>query len=207
MLAPCQQLEREGVAVTRLRVGASGIVNPDDVRRALRPETVLVSIMHANNELGTVQPIAEIARIAREAGVAAARRWRAGARQDPGGCGRARRRPLQHERPQALRAQGRGRALRAQGNAASRPSPSAAITSATAGRAPKTFPASRPSAPPPNWPDAALAEDAERLATLRDRLENAVLDRIPGTASTARAGTARPTPAISTSTASMAKPW
>ncbi|HUB31905.1 MAG TPA: cysteine desulfurase family protein [Bryobacteraceae bacterium] len=69
VLAACAQLEREGVAVTRLAVGASGVVNPDEVRRALRPETVLVSVMHANNELGTVQPIAEIARIAHSAGV------------------------------------------------------------------------------------------------------------------------------------------
>jgi cysteine desulfurase len=69
VLAACAQLEREGVAVTRLRVGASGVVNPDDVRRALRPETVLISAMHANNELGTIQPIAEISRIAREAEV------------------------------------------------------------------------------------------------------------------------------------------
>jgi cysteine desulfurase len=69
VLMACAQLEREGVALTRLRVGASGVVNPDDVRSALRPETVLVSVMHANNELGTVQPIAEIARITREAGV------------------------------------------------------------------------------------------------------------------------------------------
>jgi len=69
VLAPSVILEREGVAVTRLPVGAGGMVNPEDLRRALRPETVLVSIMHANNELGTVQPIAEIARITREAGV------------------------------------------------------------------------------------------------------------------------------------------
>jgi len=69
VLGPCGQLEKEGAAVTRLRVGASGVVNPDDVRAALRPQTVLVSVMHANNELGTIQPIAEIARIAREAGV------------------------------------------------------------------------------------------------------------------------------------------
>ena len=69
VLMTAKQLEREGVAVTCLRVGASGLVNPDDVRSALRPETVLVSVMHANNELGTVQPIAEIARITREAGV------------------------------------------------------------------------------------------------------------------------------------------
>jgi cysteine desulfurase len=61
VLAPCGQLEREGVSITRLPVGASGIVGPDDVARALRPETVLVSVMHANNEIGTLQPIAEIA--------------------------------------------------------------------------------------------------------------------------------------------------
>ena len=69
VLSPVEHLEREGVAVTRLRVGASGVANPDDVRAALRPETVLISVMHANNELGTIQPIAEIARIAREARV------------------------------------------------------------------------------------------------------------------------------------------
>ena len=48
--------------------GPDGIVDPDDIRRAMRPETVLVSVMHANNEMGTVQPIAEIAAIAHEAG-------------------------------------------------------------------------------------------------------------------------------------------
>ncbi|HUI54195.1 MAG TPA: cysteine desulfurase family protein [Bryobacteraceae bacterium] len=69
VLAACDQMEREGVSVTRLPVNAGGMVNSDDVRRALRPETALVSIMHANNELGTVQPIAEIARVTREAGV------------------------------------------------------------------------------------------------------------------------------------------
>jgi cysteine desulfurase len=69
VLGPCQQLEREGAQVTRLRVGPDGAVDPADVRRALRPDTALISIMHANNELGTVQPIAEIAAIARAAGV------------------------------------------------------------------------------------------------------------------------------------------
>jgi len=68
VLGPCRQLEREGVAVTRLRVSPDGLVDPEDVRRALRSETVLVSVMHANNEVGTIQPIAEIARIARAAG-------------------------------------------------------------------------------------------------------------------------------------------
>jgi cysteine desulfurase len=69
VLAACAQLEREGVSITRLGASPSGVVDPADVRRALRAETVLVSIMHANNELGTIQPIAEIAQITREAGV------------------------------------------------------------------------------------------------------------------------------------------
>ena len=55
--------------VTYVSAGASGVINPDDVRKALRPDTKLISVMHANNELGTVQPLAEIAAIAREAGV------------------------------------------------------------------------------------------------------------------------------------------
>jgi cysteine desulfurase len=69
VLNVCQTLERQGVDVTYLPVGRNGLVNPEDVRRAIRPETVLISIMHANNELGTVQPIEEIGRIAAEADV------------------------------------------------------------------------------------------------------------------------------------------
>jgi cysteine desulfurase len=68
VLSPAKQLGAEGVEVTCLHVGPNGIVSPEDVRRALRPETVLVSIMHANNELGTLQPIAEIAQIAHQSG-------------------------------------------------------------------------------------------------------------------------------------------
>jgi len=69
VLYTCRALQKEGVEVTFLRVSAEGIVDPADVRKSLRPETVLVTIMHANNEIGTIQPIAEIAAIAREAAV------------------------------------------------------------------------------------------------------------------------------------------
>ncbi len=68
VLNACQQLEREGVEVTYLRAGADGLIMPDDVRAAQRPETVLITVMHANNELGTLQPIREIAQIAQAAG-------------------------------------------------------------------------------------------------------------------------------------------
>ena len=65
----CEELQESGVDVTFVRVGPSGVIDPEDVRRALREETVLISIMHANNELGTLQPIEEIGKIAKEAGV------------------------------------------------------------------------------------------------------------------------------------------
>ncbi|MGA8593945.1 MAG: cysteine desulfurase family protein [Bryobacteraceae bacterium] len=67
VLEPCRQLQREGFDVTFLPVDRNGGVSAEDVGRHLKPETVLVSIMHANNEVGTVQPIAEIAEIVRAA--------------------------------------------------------------------------------------------------------------------------------------------
>jgi len=69
VLNTCQALERQGVEVTYLPVSRAGVVNPEDVRRAVRAETVLITVMHANNELGTVQPVEEIGRIAAEADI------------------------------------------------------------------------------------------------------------------------------------------
>jgi len=66
VLHTAKALEKRGVSVTYVRVGPSGVVDPGDVERAVRPETVLVSVMHANNELGTIQPLEEIGRLARE---------------------------------------------------------------------------------------------------------------------------------------------
>jgi cysteine desulfurase len=66
VLHSTQALERQGVRITFVRVGASGIVDPADIERAIRPDTVLISVMHANNELGTIQPLSEIGRIARQ---------------------------------------------------------------------------------------------------------------------------------------------
>src|SRR5262249_16217251 len=63
VLRTCQSLEESGFAVTYLPVDGYGMVSPDDVRQALRPDTILVSVMHANSEAGTIQPIREIGRI------------------------------------------------------------------------------------------------------------------------------------------------
>lgn len=69
VLQPLRFLERMGANVTRLPVDGAGRVDPDAVRAAITPRTVLISIMHANNETGTLQPIEAIAAIAREHGV------------------------------------------------------------------------------------------------------------------------------------------
>jgi cysteine desulfurase len=69
VLAPCRFLERLGGSVTYLPADRTGLIDPDDVRRAITPQTLLISIMHANNEVGTIEPIEEIGIIAREHGI------------------------------------------------------------------------------------------------------------------------------------------
>jgi cysteine desulfurase len=179
VLMTAKQLQREGVDATAVRVGASGIVSPDDIRRALRPETVLISIMHANNELGTLQPIAEIAQIAREAGV-----------------------PLHVDGVQAVGkvpvdVEALGVDLYTiSGHKLYAPKGVGALYVRKGTRiAPIAFGGHHERDRRPgteNVPGIAalgaaaelagrrLQEDAERIASLRDRLENIVLDRIPG---------------------------
>jgi cysteine desulfurase len=69
VLRTCQALERTGYAVTYLPVDGDGLADPDDVRRAIRSDTILVTIMFANSEVGTVMPIEAIGRVTRESGV------------------------------------------------------------------------------------------------------------------------------------------
>lgn len=69
VLDPLKHLEQEGFSVTYLKPDASGIVTPEQVREALRPETQLVSLMHVNNEIGVIQDVAAVGRICREKGI------------------------------------------------------------------------------------------------------------------------------------------
>jgi cysteine desulfurase len=69
VLDTCKRLEKEGFDVTYLGVGRDGRVDPDDVKKAITDKTILVSVMFANNEIGTIQPLAEIGKITRERGV------------------------------------------------------------------------------------------------------------------------------------------
>ncbi len=69
VLDTCRQLEKEGFEVTYLPVNWFGEVDPETLARAIRPDTILISIMHANNEIGTIQPIATMGRMARDKGI------------------------------------------------------------------------------------------------------------------------------------------
>ena len=69
VLHTCQYLERQGYEVSYIDVDERGIVKLDELKKAIRPDTVLISIMFANNEIGTIQPIKEIGQIAREHGI------------------------------------------------------------------------------------------------------------------------------------------
>ena len=69
VLHTCEYMEKQGYEVTYLPVDEYGIVSVEDVKKAIRPDTALITIMAANNEIGTIQPIAEIGKIAKEAGI------------------------------------------------------------------------------------------------------------------------------------------
>ncbi len=111
VLNTLKALARRGWRTTLVPVDQSGIVSPDRLREAVTDETALVSVMHANNEIGTIQPIAELAAVAHERGARDAHRRGPVGRQDPGGRAGARDRPPRAVGSQIQRAQGGGRAL------------------------------------------------------------------------------------------------
>ncbi|HSE98714.1 MAG TPA: IscS subfamily cysteine desulfurase [Blastocatellia bacterium] len=69
VLDTCKKLEKRGFKVTYLPVGSDGLISPDDVKNAMTDKTILVSVMHVNNEIGVIQPISEIGRVCKERGV------------------------------------------------------------------------------------------------------------------------------------------
>jgi len=182
ILHSCEELARQGVEITVVPVrrgpDAQGVVDPEEIRRAMRPDTVLITVMHANNELGTIQPIEEIARIAAEVGV----RFHCDAVQSAGKV------PLDVKRlgvdlmsisahkfcgPKGIGAlyvrSGVNIAPRAFGGHAERD------------RRPGTenVPGIIAIGKAAELARQLLAEDAARIASLRDQLEAALLDRIP----------------------------
>ncbi|MBS1858297.1 MAG: cysteine desulfurase [Acidobacteria bacterium] len=179
VLMTVKHLQQEGVEATAVKVGASGVVNPDDIRRALRPETVLITIMHANNELGTVQPIAEIARIARQAGVALHVDGVQAAGKIPVDVGELGVDLYTLSGHKLYAPKGVG-ALYVR--KATRLEPLAWGGHHERDRRPGTenVPGIAAFGAAAEVAGRCLREDAERIGVLRDRLENAVLERIPG---------------------------
>ena len=69
IIEPCKFLEKRGFKVTYVGVDKNGLVSPEDIKKAITDKTILISVMHANNEIGTIQPIAEIGKISKESGI------------------------------------------------------------------------------------------------------------------------------------------
>ncbi len=69
VLNSCKYLEKQGFRITYFPVDKYGLINPEDVKKAIEDETIFISIMHANNEMGTIEPIAEVGKIAKEKGI------------------------------------------------------------------------------------------------------------------------------------------
>ena len=117
-LDACRQLEREGFDVTWLRPRPDGTIEPQQVAEALRPDTALVSLMHANNETGVLTDVAAIAGLCNARGIPLHADAAQSAGKDSGRCRVVRRRAAEFLRAQARRAQGHRRALRAPAAAA-----------------------------------------------------------------------------------------
>lgn len=180
VLNACQALERQGTEVTYVSVGHDGVVDPEDIRHAIRPETVLISVMHANNETGAVQPIEEIACIAGEASVL----FHSDAIQSAGKI------PIDVSRPGAD-------LLSISAHKIYGPKGAGALFVRTGTRIEPQFRGGhhqrdlRPGTE--NVPGIVgfgkaaelaflhLHEDATRIAAMRDRLENFILEKIPST--------------------------
>lgn len=69
VLEPCKALEKKGFKITYIGVDKEGLIDPQDIKNAISDKTILISLMHANNEIGTIQPVSEVGRIAKEKGI------------------------------------------------------------------------------------------------------------------------------------------
>ena len=170
VLHTLKKLEKEGFEVELLPVGEIGTVTAEQVKAAIRPDTCLVTIMYANNEIGSILPIAEIGAVCKEAGVL----FHTDAVQAAGhlhiNVQEQNIDMLSLSGAQVPRAEGRRRALLRARASFSRTSSRAAPRSAASARAPKTSPAS--SAWPRRWRTCCdhIDENAAKVSALRDKL-------------------------------------
>lgn len=175
----CEQLEREGASVTYLPVGASGALEPDAVRAALRPETALIAVMHVNNETGVIQPVEEIGGIAREAGAA----FHVDGVQAVGKL------PFDAPPPCDSYALSGHKIYAPKGVGALWVRPGAPVAPILHGGrqerelrpGTQNVPAAAALGAAARWARKSARRESERLAALRDRLEQRILERVPDT--------------------------
>jgi cysteine desulfurase len=174
-------LEREGFEFTLLPVSASGFVDPADVKRALRPDTIVVSVIHASNEIGTVQPIEEIGRLTRAAGVLFHVDAAQGAGKIPLDVERAEVDLLSLSAHKMCGPKGVG-ALYVRRNPRARIAPLLAGGGQERGLRPGTLnvPGIVGFGAAARLARAEMAEEARRVGALRDRLREGILARIDG---------------------------
>ena len=108
VLNTCRYLETKGFEVTYLPVDGYGAVNPGDVKNALREDTILITVMYANNETGTLSPLKEIGEIAKRTRHSVPLGYGSGPGQSAGRCGRIQRGPCEFCGPQGVRTQRSG---------------------------------------------------------------------------------------------------
>ena len=177
MLNSCKHLEASGCEVTYVPVDGRGLVDPDDVRRALRPNTRLITIMMANNETGVLQPVEEIGKVAAEADVY----FHTDAVQAAGkvaidvkriGCDLLSISGHKMNAPQGVGA------LYVRKGTSLRPMLYGGSHERSRRPAPRTSPASSPWARPRNWLGRHCRGDLDANVRLRDRLEQTILNEV-----------------------------
>ena len=166
----CEYLAADGFDITCVPVDAHGIIDLEALEKAITERTFLISVMHANNEVGTIQPIAEIASMARKRGILVHTDAAQSAGKIPVDAAETGRRPAEHCGAQALRPEGRGGALHSRRECSWRSSCTAPATRREEG------PVRRTSSGLPAWgrparpPGATLRSNMDRTKRTRDRL-------------------------------------
>ena len=180
----CKRLEKSGYEVTYLPVAPDGLIDLDELRRAITPKTILISIMHANNEIGVIQPVDEIGKIAKENKILfhwtpckPSAKFPSTCRKTASTCS-----PSPRTKSTAPKASARSTSAAKTRAWNFPPSSTAAATNAACAPARSMFPASSASAKPAKFARRKCPKKASACGRLRDKLKDSIMSRLDGTA-------------------------